>query len=316
LCSEYFAADDIKKVIDCLEYANKEHTELFVLGGGSNILFTQNFNGIVLHPVLKGIELVKEDSDYVYIKAYAGENWDDFVAYTVYKGWQGLENLSLIPGNVGASPIQNIGAYGVEVKDLITEVEYIQVADGVLRTLKNRDCLFGYRDSIFKKELKGKFVMISAVFRLNKNAVFKLDYGALKDEVNKRGDIIIKNVRESVIAIRESKLPDHKDLGNAGSFFKNPVVDSETYHRIKKQHPDLPEYPSGESFKIPAAWLIQKSGLKGVRSGNVGTHINQPLVIVNYGNATGTDIKLFSEHIQNTVYDMFGIQLQTEVNFI
>jgi UDP-N-acetylmuramate dehydrogenase len=288
-----------------------------ILGGGSNILFTKDFDGVVIFPDMKGRELINQDEDNVWVKAYAGENWDQFVAYCVSENWGGIENLSLIPGNIGACPIQNIGAYGVEAKDVIDSVETIDMQTGEIRIFKNAECKFGYRDSIFKKEEKGKYLITSVTFRLSKKPVFQINYFDVSEELKKFSEINIAHVRQSIINIRRRKLPDHEQYGNAGSFFKNPLVLEEKFQAIRAEFPDIPSYPAENGFlKVPAAWLIQTCGWKGKREGNVGTFATQPLVIINYGEATGVEILDFSEKIRQSVLNRFGIGLETEVNII
>lgn len=288
-----------------------------ILGAGSNLLFTSNYKGVIVHNCLKGIDTVSEDSRNVYIRASAGENWDEFVALMVEKGYGGLENLSLIPGSTGSSPVQNIGAYGVEVKDRIVEVEGYSIPDLKFQILKNEECRFNYRDSIFKNELKGRFLITAVVFKLDKHPVFNLKYGAVETLFRNKEVQDLKSLRETIIEIRRSKLPDPSEYGNAGSFFKNPVVSVQTFNNLIKQFTNVPGYPSGiDSIKIPAAWLIEKAGWKGVRDGDVGTWSLQPLVIVNYGSATGREIFKFSEKIKQSVFEKFEIELVREVNVI
>lgn len=289
-----------------------------VLGGGSNILFTSDFEGIVLKPDYKGIEVIDEDRTHVYLRAGAGENWDKLVEYTVNHGWGGLENLSFIPGTVGAAPIQNIGAYGVEAKDCISSVEAIDIESLDIIRFSNEECKFGYRSSIFKTDIKGKVLVHYVTFKLDKKPVLKFDYGNLKEELAKAGgtpDIL--KVRNTVTEIRKRKLPDPAEIGNAGSFFKNPVVGKLYAQKLLDTYSSMPHFETGnKDVKIPAAWLIEQAGLKGLREGNVGTHPNQPLVIVNYGNATGNEILDFAHRIIEEVHLKFGIMLETEVNIV
>lgn len=288
-----------------------------VLGGGSNILFTKDFNGIVLHPLMKGYRLISESNKEVEIEVSAGEVWDDFVKYSVDRNYYGIENLSLIPGYVGASPIQNIGAYGAEVSQVIVKVIGIETDSAKTLTFSGRDCCFGYRDSIFKRDLKNKFIITSVVFKLQKNGSLALDYGNLKEEVNRLGDVSLQNVRQAVINIRNSKLPDPAVTGNAGSFFKNPIVPDEVFQKIRNSYPDAPSFCTNEGFiKIPAGWLIEKCDWKGKIRGNTGVHDKQALILINRGNASGKEIYDLSEEILQSVYGNFGILLEREVNII
>lgn len=294
-----------------------DHRPKLILGGGSNLLFTDDFDGVVIFPDLKGYEVVEQTNDHVWVKAYAGENWDKFVSYCVSRKWGGVENLSLIPGNVGAGPIQNIGAYGVEVKDVIDTVEAIDLQTGDIRFFSNAECCFGYRDSIFKQALKDKYVIIAVTFKLAKNPVCNVNYRDVVEELKSFAEINVGSVRQSIMNIRRRKLPDPEKLGNAGSFFKNPLVPVDVYHSIKQEFNDAPSYPVDDNFvKVPAAWLIQTCGWKGKREGNVGTHETQPLVIVNYGEATGKEIFEFGKRIQESVLQRFAIALEMEVNVI
>jgi UDP-N-acetylmuramate dehydrogenase len=290
--------------------------ERLILGEGSNLLFRNDYKGTVIHPDIKGVETLFEDELFIEIKAACGENWDEFVEFCCNNNYGGLENLSLIPGTVGSAPVQNIGAYGVEVKDRVLWVEGIEIQSGETKKIYNKDCQFEYRNSIFKKELKSQFIIHSVAFRLDKNPHFILNYGNLENTFSSRTTRDIKTLRECIIEIRESKLPDPKETGNAGSFFKNPVVSLKQFAELKEKYPEIPSYPAGEKTKIPAAWLIEKSGWKGVREKNTGTWPKQPLVIVNYGNASGEEIFHFSEKIRAAVRDLFQIDLEREVNVI
>jgi len=306
--------EDLKTIINVFREDKKRK---LILGGGSNLLFTDDFDGVVIFPDLKGYEMVEHTHEHVWVKAYAGENWDNFVSYCVSKNYGGIENLSLIPGNVGASPIQNIGAYGVEVKDVIDTVEAIDLQTGEVYVFNNKDCHFGYRNSIFKNEVKDKYIITSVTFKLSKNPICKVNYAEVTDELKSFAEINIASVRQSVINIRRRKLPDPEKLGNAGSFFKNPIVSAAVFNVIKDAFPDVPSYPIDKDFvKIPAAWLIQACGWKGKREGNVGTYETQPLVIVNYGEATGKEIIAFALKIKDSVSQRFGIEIEMEVNVI
>jgi UDP-N-acetylmuramate dehydrogenase len=318
--AKYFAeVASIEEIIDIYHFIRDKDIPYLVLGGGSNILFTNDFEGIIIKINLKGIEIINEDTEHYYIKAQAGENWDEFVSYCVTKNFGGLENLSLIPGNVGASPIQNIGAYGVEMKDVFHELVMIDLQIEKTRLLRVEECRFGYRNSIFKNELKGKCIILSVTFRLNKFPVLRTEYGSIKDELNKMGikEPSIQTIRNAVISIRRSKLPDPNETGNAGSFFKNPTINAEIYNNLKKRFPDLVSFPQPDgTFKLAAGWLIEQCGWKGKRIGDAGVHEKQALVIVNYGNATGKEILELAEEIKKSVTDRFGVEIETEVNVV
>lgn len=307
-----------KSVDELQELLTTETLHRLILGGGSNILLTKNFDGLVLKNELKGIELIKEDDDYYYVKAAAGEGWHSFVQYCLQNNYAGVENLSLIPGSVGASPMQNIGAYGVEIKDVFYELEACHIQDKKLVTFTGNDCEFGYRESIFKRKCKNEFVITSVTYKLNKTPVYHTSYGAITQELE-RMDVATLNINaisSAVINIRQSKLPDPKEIGNAGSFFKNPTIANTAYHQLKNTYENIPGYTSGDSVKLPAAWLIEQCGFKGYRSGDVGCHNKQPLVLVNYGNAKGAEIVALSEKIINAVNNKFNILLEREVNLI
>lgn len=312
-----------------LEYASlselQEHVqsgflkdkEFYNIGSGSNLLFVNDYKGLILHSCIKGFELVSESESEVLLRVGAGVVWDDFVAYCVEQGWGGVENMSLIPGEVGSTPVQNIGAYGLEAKDVISRVEGIRLPDGEKQTLSNEDCCFGYRDSIFKHDLAGKFIVTHVVFHLDKKPVFHLDYGSIQDELKKYPEINLKTIRQAIIAIRESKLPDTKKLGNAGSFFKNPVVAMAKFETLLAIYPKMPHYPvSAEEVKIPAGWLIEQSGWKGKAHGNAGVHADQALVLVNYGNASGSEIVELSKLVAASVKEQFDIEIHPEVIFL
>ena len=288
-----------------------------ILGRGSNLLFTSDFSGTVFRTDIQGISVEEQDNEYVIVSAGAGVDWDNFVEWTVSKGYYGLENLSLIPGSVGAAPVQNIGAYGVEVKDLIIRVNTISTKDGSKRVFRNEECRFEYRNSIFRNEEKGKYLVTSVCFRLKKLPSYNLEYGSLKEEAEKLGESSLVNVRNAVINIRRRKLPDPAGLGNAGSFFRNPVISTSAAEILKHDHPLMPFYddPSGGK-KIAAGWLIEQCGWKGRRIGNVGVYKKQSLVLVNYGGASGTDIYKLSEMIKESVQKRFGIILEREVEIV
>ncbi len=290
---------------------------LLILGEGSNLLFLNNFEGLVIHPNIPGLKVVHEDRNHVWLEAGAGVSWDELVHYCVYNEWGGVENLSLIPGKVGASAVQNIGAYGVEVCGRIESVTGFDLKTMQEYCMQASDCRYGYRDSIFKHELKGRFIVTSVTFKLDKFPEFKLKYGDLAAEVEKLGGPSLWNIRQAVISIRESKLPDPKVTGNAGSFFMNPVVSAELANQIKASFPEIPVYPeAGGQVKLAAGWLIDQCGWKGFRRGDAGVHPKQALVLVNYGNATGREIYELSEEIRQSVLDRFGVELHREVNVI
>lgn len=299
--------------------ANNDWAEgnILILGGGSNLLFVQDFDGLVIHANVPGIKVVNEDRNNVWIEAGAGVTWDELIEYSVHFGWGGLENLSLIPGKVGAAPVQNIGAYGVEACDYISTVNGFDLKTMSEYTIAKNDCVFGYRDSIFKHQLKNRFIITSVVFRLDKFPDFKLNYGDLETEVEKLGGATLKNIRKAVIAIRESKLPDTKILGNAGSFFKNPVVDVATAEELKTKYANIPVYPASEGkTKLAAGWLIDQCGWKGFKDGDTGVHEKQALVIVNYGNASGQQIFNLSEKVKQSVFKKFKVELEREVKVV
>ncbi|MDY7393710.1 UDP-N-acetylmuramate dehydrogenase [Aureibaculum sp. 2210JD6-5] len=306
--------------IDELKQLLQKQKDFFVLGGGSNLLLTQDFDKLVVHIAFKGIEIVEENDNYVIVKASAGENWHQFVLWCISHDFGGVENMSLIPGNVGTAPIQNIGAYGVELKDTCTKVETIEIETGKTQTFTNDECEFGYRNSVFKNELKGKYIITNVFFKLTKNNHrLNSSYGAIRSELEKKGikEPSIKNISDAVIAIRQSKLPDPKELGNSGSFFKNPVISTTEFKKLQENFPDAPHYNVSETeIKVPAGWLVEQCGFKGKRIGNTGSHKNQALVLVNYGNASGKEVYELSKLIQKTVFDKFGIAIEAEVNII
>ena len=292
--------------------------DFFILGGGSNLLLTCNIASLVIYINTKGILEKHLDEKYVLVTAQAGEHWHDFVLWTISKDFGGLENLSLIPGNVGAAPIQNIGAYGVEIKDVFYQLEALEIATGKTKIFDLNACNFGYRNSVFKNELKGKFIITSVTFKLTKqNHCLNSSYGAIKDYLQDTENCTIKDISNAVIAIRNSKLPNPKEIGNSGSFFKNPVISATHFNTLLKQNPTMPGYKiSNNEVKVPAGLLIEKSGFKGIKQGEAGVHKNQALVLVNYGNASGSDILKLAEKIKNTVKSNFNIDLEIEVNVI
>ncbi|WP_418794306.1 UDP-N-acetylmuramate dehydrogenase [Phocaeicola coprophilus] len=288
------------------------------IGGGSNLLFASDYEGLILHSAIKGYTVVKETEEEVEVRVGAGEVWDDFVAYTVANGWYGAENLSLIPGEVGASAVQNIGAYGVEAKDLIVSVDTFGLETGEERRFMQEECRYAYRESVFKQELKGKYAVTFVTYRLKKHPVFHLEYGNIRAELEKQGcQVDLENVRRIIIAIRQAKLPDPKVLGNAGSFFMNPVVPKMQFEALLAQYPDMPHYPVDEAHvKIPAGWMIDRCGWKGKRVGHAGVHEKQALVLVNCGGATGKEVMHLAEEIVASVRERFGVTIRPEVNYI
>lgn len=315
--ARYFVAIDTIATLQTI-LADEKFSNIpkLMLGGGSNILFTKNFDGLVIYNKIISIKKINENNDHVFLKIGAGENWHEFVLYCVENNYAGVENLSLIPGTVGATPIQNIGAYGVELRDVLQEVYAIDIEKNVMRIFSREECEFSYRDSIFKHTLENKYIITHVVLRLNKKPIFHLEYGSIKEKLNGR-EVSIKSISDAVIQIRQEKLPDPKKIGNAGSFFKNPIVNEAQFLNLKKQYPKMPYFKEKNAFvKIPAAWLIESCGFKGKRFDNVGVHANQALVLVNYGNGTGAQIKKLSEAIQRSVKEKFGIKLTTEVSVI
>ena len=307
-----------------IEFANEDELKsaltgavkpLLFMGGGSNLLFLNNYSGTVLHSVIDNINIVAEDDNSVSVRVGSGVVWDDFVAYCVEKGWWGVENLSLIPGEVGASAVQNIGAYGVEVKDVLQSIEAISVDDLSKRIFTNAECNYGYRDSIFKNSLKGKYVITYVTYRLSKKANPNIGYGALKSVLAENPSL--KEIRDAIIAVRNSKLPDPKVYGNAGSFFMNPVIPMEQFVALQSRYPDIPSYPASDGYiKVPAGWLIEKSGWKGKSLGNAAVYEKQALVLINRGGATGMEVKHLADTVIADVKEIFGITLHAEVNYI
>ena len=308
---EFTSAEDIVSIANELGDVRR-----LVIGGGSNLLFMRDFNGVILHSAIVGIELVDESEDAFFVRAGSGINWDEFVAYTVSKGWQGLENLSAIPGEVGASAVQNVGAYGVEAGDFIEKVETVSLVDGIVRTFKKEDCAYAYRDSIFKRGEKGKYVITYVTFRLNKKPVYVLSYGNLKEQCEAMGGVTAENIREAVCRTRAAKLPDPAELGSAGSFFMNPVVDSSHAEKLKSAYPEMPAYSVDGGVKLSAGWLIDRCGWKEKSGERVGVYRNQALVIVNLGGATGSDIMDYATLIQKSVKEKFNVDIFPEVNVI
>ncbi|MDP1573351.1 MAG: UDP-N-acetylmuramate dehydrogenase [Coxiellaceae bacterium] len=306
--------------VEALQTLLTHYQSPLILGGGSNILFTKNVAGLVIHNCISGIEKVAETDDHVFLKIGAGENWHQLVLYCIKNNYAGIENLSLIPGTVGAAPIQNIGAYGVELKDVLECVAGLEISPTALLStpffIRGDDCEFGYRDSIFKRALKNKVVITQVTLRLNKKPVFHLEYGAIRDKIQDK-PLSIKTISDAVIAIRQEKLPDPKLIGNAGSFFKNPIISAALFSSLQTDYPNIPFFQEANGdVKIPAGWLIEQCGFKGKRFGDIGVHEHQALVLINYGGGTGLAIKELSKTIQETVFRRFKILLNTEVNII
>lgn len=318
--ARYFAAvHNVDELQELLQAKAAQQQPVLVLGGGSNLLFTSDFDGLVIKNELMGIDIVQDDEDYVYVRAGAGENWHRFVLYCVERGLGGVENLSLIPGSTGASPIQNIGAYGVEIKDVFHELEAFHLLDGETRHFSKEACAFGYRESVFKKKYRGEFIILHVTFRLLKRPRFNTSYGALQQELEKEGvqELSIRAISDAVIRIRQSKLPDPAVIGNAGSFFKNPEVDTAFYQQLKKDYEAMPGYPAAAGkTKLAAGWLIEQCGWKGFRRGDAGCYNKQALVLVNWGKASGAEVYAVSQQIVESVQHKFGVALEREVNVI
>ncbi len=307
--------DELKTVL--VEHAAEPK---FILGGGSNMLLTQDIEALVIHIDLKGKRILKEDDDFVWVESMAGENWHEFVLWTIDQNFGGLENMSLIPGNVGTTPVQNIGAYGTEIKDTFVSCDAMKIDDQTMRTFSKEDCRFGYRESIFKQEAKDQYIITSVVFKLTKrNHNINTSYGDITKELALQNVTVptLKDVSNAVIAIRQSKLPDPKVLGNSGSFFKNPVISRSHFEKVQVQFPEIKFFEvSPTEVKVPAGWLIEQAGYKGFRKGDAGVHKNQALVLVNYGSATGQDILALSREVQQAVFDKYSIAIEAEVNVI
>lgn len=314
--SPFSSADELSQLLDLPSMLNQRK---MILGGGSNVLLTGDFDGWILKNQVSGLEIVKEDAHHVYVKAGAGENWHVFTQYCVRRNWAGLENLSLIPGNVGAAPMQNIGAYGVEIKDVFEELEAYHFNDKKIHLFSLNDCEFGYRESVFKGKFRDQFVILNVTLRLNKVPRFKTTYGTIEQELGRMGvqQLSIAAIAQAVINIRQSRLPDPQKIGNTGSFFKNPSVSRTIYESLKQEHPGIIGYdnPDG-TVKLAAGWLIEQCGWKGYRRGDAGVHAHQALVLVNYGNAAGKEIYGLSEEILQSVKAKYGLVLEREVNII
>lgn len=315
---QFVAVQDATELKTILEQNKSE--KKFILGGGSNMLLTKDIDALVIHIDLKGKKIIKEDEDFVWVESQAGENWHEFVLWTIDQDMGGLENMSLIPGNVGTTPVQNIGAYGAEIKDTFISCEAMAIENQEMKSFTKDECRFGYRESIFKNEAKNQFIITSVVFKLTKrNHKINVSYGDISGELAKNNitNPTLKDVSNAVIAIRQSKLPDPKELGNSGSFFKNPIILKSDFEKIHQKFPEMKYYDVSESeVKVPAGWLIEQAGFKGKRFGDAGIHKNQALVLVNYGNATGQEILEVSKNIQETIFKTFGIHIEAEVNVI
>ena len=309
------SVQDLKTILQ-----ENQSQKKFILGGGSNMLLTKDIDALVIHIDLKGKKIIKENNDFVWVEGQAGESWHEFVLWTIDQNFGGLENMSLIPGNVGTTPVQNIGAYGTEIKDTFASCEAMTIESQEMRTFTKEECRFGYRESIFKNEAKNQYVITSVVFKLTKiNHKINTSYGDISSELAKNNITIptLKDISNAVIAIRQSKLPDPKELGNSGSFFKNPILLKSDFEKIQQQFPEIKYFDiSKTEVKVPAGWLIEKAGFKGKRFGDAGIHKNQALVLVNYGNATGQEILNVSKDIQETIFKKFGIHIEGEVNVI
>ena len=311
---EFETADDLKEL-----FSEERPSKWYVLGAGNNTLFTQSYNGTLITPTCSARTTLNDDGEYVDVRVEAAHDWDEFVAWSVDNGLWGVENLSAIPSSVGAAPVQNIGAYGAEVKDAITAIDYFDTNKLEVVRLMCEECQFGYRESIFKHKLRGVAIILAVEFRLHRTPTPNLGYGDVVREVEARGGATLRNIREAICAIRASKLPDPKVLGNAGSFFKNPIVDKSVAEQLLQSYPDMPHYPvpnDANSVKLAAGWLIDKSGLKGYREGHVGVHNHQALVLVNHGGATGGEVLHFAEFVCSVVHNKFGVDICPEVNIL
>ncbi len=310
---------EVQSLVD-LKSVLSMHKDFFILSGGSNILLTKDIEKLVIYLNIKGIEIIKQHDNHVYVKVNAGENWHEFVLWCIDHNFGGIENMSLIPGNVGTSPIQNIGAYGVELKDTMYELEALEITTGNLATFSNKSCSFGYRDSVFKNEFKGKYIITNVTFKLTKEQhQLNSSYGAIQSELENKNikNPTIKDISNAVIAIRQSKLPDPKEIGNSGSFFKNPVILKHQFRQLQHKFPEAPHYKvSDTEVKVPAGWLVEQCGFKGKRFGDAGVHEKQALVLVNYDKATGEEVYDLSKKIQQAVLEKFAISLEVEVNIL
>lgn len=315
----FYRVPDIAHMISLWKTSMLQLNSPLVLGGGSNMLLAGDYPGLVIKNEMMGRAILKEDAQSVWLKLAAGENWHECVLWTVDQGWGGIENLSLIPGCVGAAPIQNIGAYGVELEQVLQSVQAFDMLGGREVEFSHTDCRFGYRDSVFKHEGKGRYFVTAIVIKLSKNPVLNIAYGDIAAMLSEKGVVVpgVRDVSQAVIAIRSSKLPDPAEIGNSGSFFKNPVMGNTVFEHVQKMYPDVKSFPVGEGqTKVPAAWLIEKAGWKGYRRGDAGVHARQALVIVNYGNATGQELLQLAHDVQKDVMEKFGVKLEMEVNII
>lgn len=313
--AEFHSEEDLKEVLNY----NLPIDQKMILGGGSNVLFRRDYDGLILLNKVTGIQILREEDDDLIVRAGAGENWHSFVLWCIERGLGGVENLSLIPGNVGASPMQNIGAYGVEIKEVFESLEALHLASGEIHRFTADECEFGYRESVFKRRFKGQYAILYVTYRLSRKPQYNTSYGAIEKELERMGvtELSLKCISHAVTNIRQSKLPDPKQVGNAGSFFKNPVIDKDLFDSIQSEYPEIPSYPiSDEEFKVPAGWLIEKAGWKGRSFGEYGVHDRQALVLVNYGNAQGEEIFELSEKILLDINQKFGIKLEREVNIV
>ncbi|GAB3771257.1 UDP-N-acetylmuramate dehydrogenase [Spirosoma horti] len=315
---EVNSEEDLQTVLQLSDFINQPK---LILGGGSNVLLCHDFDGLVVKMNIQGIDVIRDDDNHVYIRAGAGVNWHELVLFCVGHGYAGMENLSLIPGTVGAAPMQNIGAYGVELEQVFESLTAIHILTSEKKTFAHADCAFGYRESVFKRELKGQYIITSVTFQLNKRPTFHTRYGAIQETLTEMGvtdeTLSIKAISDAVIRIRRSKLPDPAQIGNAGSFFKNPEIIKSQFDSLKATYPALPGYPIGDDVvKVPAGWLIEQAGWKGYRSGDAGVHAKQALVLVNYDKATGNEIMSLARKVQQSVLDTFGVTISPEVNVI
>lgn len=317
--AQYFTIiSSLESYVALLNAGQYAHLPHLFLGGGSNILCTKPIEALIVKIEIKGFEVIQEDDNHVILRSGAGELWDDLVSYAVEHNWSGIENLALIPGTVGAAPMQNIGAYGVEIKDTFDHLEALNLETLVVERFEKPQCQFGYRESYFKCEGKGKYLISTVCFKLSKKPTIKTSYGAIQAVLDAKGikNPTISDISNAVIGIRKSKLPDPKEIGNSGSFFKNPTLTSQEANRLLNAYPGIPNYPveGSKDIKFPAGWLIEQAGWKGYRDGDAGVHINQALVLVNYGHATGMQILQIAEKIKISVFEKFAVSLQTEVN--
>lgn len=316
-CRYFVESDTESEFLEFVSSYELKPEEIMVLGEGSNFLFTDDFDGTVFYPTIKGMEIVEENDEHVWVRIGAGEIWDDFVAWAVEQGYGGVENLSFIPGHVGAAPVQNVGAYGMEAGDTIERVEAIQIEEARKDLIDAADCRFAYRDSIFKGEWKNKYIITYVVFRLTKAPEFRLNYGSVQEELQKLGAVNLKNIRQAIIHIRQAKLPDVKELPNAGSFFKNPVVPREQAEQLKKKYPELPVYPVDEErVKLAAGWLIEQCGWKGKDLGKAGVYEKQALILVNRAEASGVEVVHLANEVKKSVFMTFGVWIEPEVYVI